>query len=469
MHRALTMIRGFFHGPGFRGNAGRTFRYHLMYGVFDGTAGGILLNAPLVAIKTFDAANWHLPLRELYAGLGMMLTLYLASQMARRSKMPFVFFPGMLAAVSAMALALVTGSAFWFLTLLGVGAMFEIFTRPAIAAIVRTNYPVEKRCCAVGQIRKWSSLAFLTSSVMSAYVLHRATGGGLDPAATAPASAYSHFGLAPVPTAQLLMLTGGLLSLVAFLCFRQIRVDEAPSEDCAAPTLGFIGSFRALWDVISHRNGRFRRYLLGCFVDGFFQMLYFSLIWVFLSRDLGYGYVRCVALMHVVPAFAAFVATGALGRLFDRINPWISWAGVRFAWGADALLLAATPTVASVFPPALFFLPVVARLLRGSVQGGWWILWWQVGVTYFAPPGEETSRYAGLMVFLNGTTRLLASATGMALVAASVSPRMLLVVGGVGVILSGVYSLWQAGWELQQRGPQTIVDFEYQFGTQRET
>lgn len=468
MHRALIAIRRFFHGPGFEGNAGRTFRYHLLYGVFDGTAGGILLNAPLVAIKTFDAANWHLPLRELYAGFGMMAALYLASRMARRPKMPFVFFPGMLAAVSAMALALVTGSAFWFLTLLGIGAMFEIFTRPAIAAIVRSNYPVEKRCCAVGQIRKWSSLAFLTSSVLSAFILHGATAGGLEPATAGSHAGFGGYGLSPVLTAQFLMLTGGLLSLAAFLCFRQIRVDEGPVDESAQPTLGIASSFLAFWDVISRRNGRFRRYLLGCFVDGFFQWLYFPLIWVFLSRDLGYGYVRCVALMHVIPAFAAFVATGALGRLFDRINPWVSWAGIRFAWGADALLLAATPTVASIFPPALFFLPVVGRLLRGSVQGGWWILWWQVGVTYFAPPGEETSRYAGLMVFLNGTTRLLASAAGMALVAASVSPGMLLVVGGVGVILSGVFSLRQAGWELQQRGPQTIVDFEYQFRPQRE-
>ena len=41
-------------------------------------------------------------------------------------------------------------------------------------------------------------------------------------------------------------------------------------------------------------------------------------------------------------------------------------------------------------------------MLRGSVQGGWWVLWWQIGVTHFAPPGQDTSRYMGIMVFLNG-------------------------------------------------------------------
>jgi MFS family permease len=160
---------------------------------------------------------------------------------------------------------------------------------------------------------------------------------------------------------------------------------------------------------------------------------------------------------------AAFAATGALGHLFDRTNPWVSWALVRFAWGLDALLLAATPAYAVWLPHALFILPVLGRVLHGSVQGGWWIMWWQVGVTYFAPPGEDTSRYMGVMVFVNGAIRLIASAAGMTLAAASVPPGLLLAAGGLGVMLSGVYSLWQAGWERRHRGPETMADFEHQF------
>ena len=65
-----------------------------------------------------------------------------------------------------------------------------------------------------------------------------------------------------------------------------------------------------------------------------------------------------------------------------------------------------------------FVLPLLGRVLRGSVQGGWWVLWWQIGVTHFAPPGEDTSRYMGIMVFLNGASQIAASLAGMALTAA---------------------------------------------------
>ncbi len=47
----------------------------------------------------------------------------------------------------------------------------------------------------------------------------------------------------------------------------------------------------------------------------------------------------------------------------------------------------------------------------------------------------------GIMVFLNGIIRFSASAAGMMLAAMAVSPQTLLVVGGIGVIFSGFYSL----------------------------
>lgn len=168
------------------------------------------------------------------------------------------------------------------------------------------------------------------------------------------------------------------------------------------------------------------------------------------------GYVSCNVLMHALPALVAFFATGWLGKLFDRSNPWLSWAYVRFVWGLDALLLAATPPLALLFPPALVVLPVAGRVLRGSVQGGWWILWWQIGVTHFAPPGGDTSRYMGIMVFLNGIIRFSASAAGMILAALAVSPQTLLVVDGIGVIFSGFYSLIQGGIERNRHQPETI-------------
>ncbi|HPM83325.1 MAG TPA: MFS transporter [Candidatus Anammoximicrobium sp.] len=452
----------FFRGPPLSGNARRTFRLHLGYALLDATAGGILLNAPIVAIKAFQAANWHLPLRELFAGIGMIASLYLGVRMARRAKMPFVFIPGVLAGLCSVCMAAATGSAFWFLTLLGFGAMLEIVARPAVTSILRINYPVNHRGHATGEVRKWSSLAFVVSSVLSAWMLHWGAGRAHSAIVAEPALR-GGVGLqwSADHMAQILMVLAGLLSLASFVCFRQIRVEEdlvAPRRDSPR---GIGGSFREALSVLTAGNGRFRRYLLGCFLDGFCQMLYFPLIWAFLSRDLGFGYVGCSVLMHAVPALAAFAATGALGRVLDRTNPWISWSWIRGLWGLDAILLSATPACAALFPPALVVLPVLGRLLRGSVQGAWWIMWWQVGVTYFAPPGEDTSRYMGVMVFLNGAVRLLASAAGMGLAALSVPPGVLLIAGGVGVVLSAAYSLWQASWERRHRGPETMTEFEH--------
>jgi hypothetical protein len=468
MHSWITPIRNFFHGPGLSGNAGRTFRLHLAYAVLDATAGGILLIAPVVAIKALAAPNWQLQLRELYAGLGMVASLYLGSRMATQSKIPFVFIPGVLAATCSLSMAAATGSAFWFLTLLGAGAMFEIVTRPAITAVLRSNYPVDHRGYATGEIRKWSSLAFMASSIGAAVLLQGTAGSaGATRGTTARALETSSWPWSAQDAIQFLIVLAGLLSLASFACFRQIRVEEDLDEHRSADRPKSSGGLGDALRLLVARDGRFRRYLCGCFVDGFSQMLYYPLIWAFF-RDLRFDYLGCTLLMHTIPALAAFAATGALGRFLDRSNPWTSWALIRFAWGLDALLLAAAPLAAAWFPHALLILPVLGRVLRGSVQGGWWIMWWQVGVTYFAPPGEDTSRYMGVMVFLNGTTRLLASAAGMALAAASVPPSALLVLGGAGVILSGAFSLWQATWERRQHGPETMTEFEHQFDFVRE-
>jgi hypothetical protein len=425
-------------------NGRRTFRFHLAYAVLDGATGGILLNAPFVALKAMGGQNWQLPLREAYGGIGMLATLYLGSWMATRRKMPFVFLPGMLAGLCVLTMSLAMGSAFWFLTFLGMGAMFEIVTRPATAAILRTNYPVAQRGRATGIVRSWSSLSFVLTNLLSAYLLQKAS---------------NH----TIVMVQAQCLFAAIVGLVGFFCFRQIRVNEDSAEDRSNIRLEIVKNLRNSISVIVY-NGRFRRYVFGCFLDGFFGMLYLPLIWAFLGKSLQFDYVWCAALVHAIPTTVAFATTGWLGPWFDRSNPWVAWAWIRFLFAIDALLLAATPLAAVFLPSMVFVLPVLGRILRGSVQGGWWVMWWQLGVTHFAPPGEDTSRYTGIMVFLNGATRLLGSLAGMLLAALSMQPETLLVIGGVGVLLSGIYSLSQAARERQEHRPETFAQFESQYG-----
>jgi hypothetical protein len=448
-------------------DARRTFRYHLAYAVLDAAAGGILLNAPLVAIKEIGAPNWQLPMRELYTGMGMLVTLYLGCCMARRPKMPFVVIPGLLCGLFSLGMALAMRSAFLFLTFFSISAMLEIMARSAVSTVLRNNYPAAQRGAATGEVRKWCSLAFVVSILLSAYLLQRAGSQAI------------HMALGQV-------LVAGCLSLSSFLCFRQIRDREDPGTLRHDFKLEIRDNLRDAVRVVA-RDGRFRRYLLGCSIDGFCGMLYFPLILAFLGRTLGFGYFATAALTHAIPAGVAFLATGWLGRWFDRCNPWVSWAWVRFAWGLDALLLAAALplgqvlpwavltlalllpggtahlAIAVVAPWAVLALPLLGRVLRGSVQGGQWVLWWQIGVTYFAPPGEDTSRYLGIMAFLSGLLRLLASAAGMVLASRGVSPATLLTLGGLGVLGSGVYSLRQAARERREQQPATIAEFEARF------
>ncbi len=429
-----------------------TFRWHLSYALLDAVAGGILLNAPMMALKRMSAPAWQLPLRELYSGVGMLLALYLGGWMATRRKLPFVVIPGMTAGAFTLLMPATMGQSFWFLTLLGLSAMFEFITRPATTAVLRLNYPVEYRGRATGEVRKWTSLAFMASSLASAALLQKVSNavesGGYPPFAT------------DATVAGLLFAAGGL-SMAGFACFSRIKVREQ-FDSASADSEPWYEPLLHSWRIVAG-DARYRRYIVSCFLDGFCAALYLPLIWAFLQKTLGYDYVGAAALMHVIPAFAAFCATGWLGSWFDRTNPWFAWGWIRIAWGLDALILAATPLIAQGVAPAVFILPVLGRVLRGTVQGGQFVMWWQIGVTHFAPPGSDTSRYMGIMAFLAGAVRLTASAAGIALTAWEVQTAHLLVVGGVGVVAVGVYSLYQGLQERRDAHLATIAAFESQF------
>lgn len=423
----------------------RTFRFHMAYALLDAICGGILLNAPIIALRELHGENWQLPVRDGCVGVGMLASLYLGSWMAARRKMPFVFLPGVFAAVCSfgMVAALSAGSALWFLLSFGIGGVFEVVTRPAIAAILRQNYPVAVRGQITATVRQWSSLAFATSIMLSAWLLQCAG----DRATFA---------------AGIGILIAAAIGLGAFCCFRQIPVADDAAVTRRDFHLDILENIRDSIRVVVV-NARFRRHLLGCLIEGFFGLLALSFIAAILSKTLGFGYLACAAIAHGFPSLVAFAATGLLGRWFDHANPWVAWAAVRFAMALDFFFLAATPNAAIWLPSMLFALPIAGRLLRGATQGGWWVLWWQIGITHFAPPGEDTSRYAAIMVFIYGLVRIAAAATGMHLAASGLAPTTLLQIGGAGVALAGMYSLWQATRERKERLPETFTQFENQF------
>ncbi len=446
------MVGWFFGAPPLTGNARRTFRYHLLYALCDALTGGVIATAPFIALKQLGAPDWQLGIKLTLAGLGMLATLYLSHWMAIRHKMPFVFWPGLVCVATTGAMAL-TESSFLFLFFSGLGLMFNTITRPAVAAIVRTNYPAEHRGQATGEIRRWSSLVFLLTVLGSAILLDFA-------------SEYHPDRIMTLIHGLLILAT--LSILIAYLLFRQIRVDENVDKFSAKRRPPVLQSFLDALDILE-RDARFRWYILACFAFVFSAATYVSFIPAFLNKDLQFNYVQCVLFLHVIPAVAAFFATGHLGRWFDRVGLSIAWAWVRLGWALDPLLLAAGTTLWPVLGPEVVLLAILARVCLGTVQGGCWILWWQIGVAYYAKPGADTSRYQGILVFVDGMAKMTAPALGAWILTQPGSSReILFVLGGIGVLLSAVFSLLQARNERRNAHLLTTAEYEAQFDERTE-
>lgn len=441
------MVRWFFRAPPLTGNARRTYCYHLLFALFDAVTGGVIATAPFIALKQMGAPDWQLGLKLTLSGLGMLATLYLSHWMAVRRKMPFVFLPGLVCVASTAAMAL-TENSLLFLFFSGLGLMFNTITRPAVAAIVRTNYPAEHRGQATGEIRRWTSLVFLLTVLGSAVLLDFAS---------------EHHSDRVMAVIHGLLLMATLSILVAYLLFRQIRVEENLSELTTERRPPVLQSFRDALAILV-RDARYRSYILGCFAFGFAATTYVSFVPAFLNKDLQFSYVQCVLFFHVIPAIAAFLVTGQLGRWFDRVGLSVAWAWVRFGWGLDPLLLAASTALVPVLGPGAVLVAVLARVSLGSVQGGYWILWWQIGVAYYAKPGADTSRYQGILVFVDGITKMTAPALGAWILMQPGSSRELLfLVGGMGVLLSGAVSFFQARHERRDAHLLTTAEYEAQF------
>jgi len=155
----------------------------------------------------------------------------------------------------------------------------------------------------------------------------------------------------------------------------------------------------------------------------------------------------------------AFFSTGLIGRWIDRTNPWNSWRWIRLGWGLDPLLLAATPAMMALSPVLAVATASLARVARGVVMGGSWILWWQVGVNHFAPLGGDTARYQGMALFINGFARLIAPLVGAWLLARG-GIEAVFVAGGLVVLLSALLSSRELAREQQDTRLATMDQFE---------
>jgi len=434
-------VRRFFAGPELPVDARSTYRLHLSYVILDAATAGILANAPIMATKGLGCEDWQLSLPLILSAGGLFFAPFSGGLMARRRKLPFVVGPGLAFALCSLAMGAVS-TPLPFLLLLGFGALFEVSLRPAVTAVIRANYPASCRGAATGEARKWASLVFLLSSLLSAQLLERQL-------------------LAESTMIRLQVVTAGLLSVVSFLLFGRIRVQKEPSPDEARTADGMGATVRRAATILG-RDQRFRQYLYSAFFYAFGALVYVAYVPALLVKDLHLGYLPTALLTHIVPSLLAFITTGAWGRWFDRTNVWRAWSWIRTGWGLDPVLLGLAPFVAMASPLGALALATAGRLSRGSVMGGSWVLWWQIGVTHFAPPGGDTTRFLGIILFLNGLTRALAPAFGAWLLGYT-SRAGTLLVGGVIVLGAAAHAAWRARRERRDPTLATIASFEAQY------
>lgn len=434
-------IVDFLIGPKLHGESRRTYRRHLTYAIFQALAEGILANAPVMALKGMGSPNWQMALEKSISSFGMFLLIYLGGVMAVRKKMPFVFWPGIAYAICALCMGL-TDNVMFFLILFGVGTLFDNILRPALTAIIRFNYPVELRGAVVGEIRKWSSIVFLVGSLGSAMLLDLA----------AQNSRWMIKGQ---------MASASLLLILGFIIFKTIHVKEDAQVAKNRPPLGIKKSFHDSVGIF-RSDKRFRRYLGIGFLYCFGGMTFASFIPVLLTKDLQFSYVGATMFLYFIPALITFFTTGYVGQWIDRVSTWKAWGWIRLGWGLDAVVLAGTPMAAFWFPPAALVMPFIARLFRGVVQGGSYILWWEVGVNHFAPPGGDTTRYMGMILFLNGLGRLFGPMFG-ALLITQVNTGTVMLAGGAFVLLSCALSFLEHRRERKIEYLKTMMNFEISF------
>jgi hypothetical protein len=104
-----------------------------------------------------------------------------------------------------------------------------------------------------------------------------------------------------------------------------------------------------------------------------------------------------------------------------------------------------------------------ARLIRGGVMNGSYILWWELGGNYFATRRELTSVYVGASFSVNGVQRMIGPHLG-AYLGSALSRRTVLVIGGLLVLFAAYLARRQAEDEKVDGRYPTFADKELEPG-----
>jgi hypothetical protein len=253
-------------------------------------------------------------------------------------------------------------------------------------------------------------------------------------------------------------VTAAVLQALAYLAFSQIRVRPEPQREADADAFAW-GGRSALVGALAAVGGdrRFLRYLWGSLIFQLGNELYNPIVRPFLSTELHFNYTQCVFIADVLPSTFSLATTARLGAWLDRTNPLIAWSLIRLGWGIDPLMLALSP----IWPAGAMAIAATARLFRGGVMNGSYILWWELSGNYFATRRELTSVYVGASFSVNGVQRMVGPPLG-AYLGSALSRRSVLVIGGLLVLFAAYLARRQAEDEKVGGRYPTFADKEHE-------
>ena len=303
--------------------------------------------------------------------------------------------------------------------------------------IIRLNYPAESRGWVTGRLRRLSAGTFLVAALATGWVLDRA---------------------GTWPVIQAALVTAAALQALAYLAFSRILVRPEPRSEADADAFA-RGGLSSLGDALAAVWGdrRFLRYLWGSVLFQLGNELYNPIVRPFLSTELHFNYTQVVFIADVLPSTFSLATIPRLGAWLDRTNPLIAWSLIRLGWGIDPLMLALSP----IWPAGAMAIAATARLIRGGVMNGSYVLWWELGGNYFATRPEQTSVYVGASFSVNGVQRMVGPQLG-AYLGSALSRRSVLVIGGMLVLLAAYLARRQAEDEKVDGRYPTFADKEHE-------
>ena len=371
---------------------GRTYRYDLLRGGFDGIIDtGIQTFCLFVAIRYFQAGPDIKAVIAASPWMGMLISLILVHYAAKTGFRKSICgaIPAAFAAC-CLSMAALTDGLYTFTILVFFAYMSETALFPFLTSIYHDNYPSDKR----GQLLGNSMRLTVACSIVFSYI----ASWFLDVDLTHWTSIFAALGLAGF--------------------FKAYAIFSMPST---AIEPGYPNPFTSLKYLLEDKS--FGYILLTWFIMGFANLWIQPLRLDYLVSDewgIKASASTVALIINVIPSIMRLIFTPLWGRLFDRIN---------------FILLRMTINAIFACGVGLFFITknllVVgsgAALIGLAFAGG--SIAWNLWITKYAPPGKVTA-YMSIHVFLTGVRGTLGPMIGFWAIAKVGPTNMSLISAGM--------------------------------------